>query len=904
MSTSKKVMAVLKACPVFADLPEVELRQVAGLGQCVTVPADELLLSQGDVADALYVLAVGRAEVYCADELNQKTVLTELGPHECFGEMSYFSGALRSASVQAKVECRLVRIAYSDLKLALRSSAELNRKFLDIISERLRHTNMRMQATSSHARRVERALESLRDIVDMSDVLDMRLDIEGLIRQVVHSASQVLSAERASLFLLDPITGDLWSKVVEGEGTREIRIPAGTGVAGWVATHGELQNIADAYDDERFNRDIDVSTGYRTRSILCGPVKNLQGEVIGVIQVINKRSGEGQPAAEFTAEDEALFRAFAYQTAITVENFRLYQRMVSSQQKMVLMLDVATSVGQTLDLDLLMDRIVVKITEVLEADRSTLFLVDHASNELWAKKAQGAEVEEIRFPLSSGLAGHVATTGDVLNIDDAYEDPRFNQAFDKSTGFRTHSMLCCPVKNRDGEVIGVTQVMNKHVGGHGEIGPFGQDDIELLLALSAQIAVALQNAKLYESTRAMKNYLESVQESISNSIITLDNHWRIQTVNRAAASLLEVDAEGLVGQNLRELIGEANPGVISAIENIYINRKMLVEYDVTLQMPDRQEHSLNVNYLPLLDHEGKNLGVIAVFEDITREKRVKSTLTRYMSKDIVDRLLSDPSRQGLGGSSSNATILFSDIRSFTGISELYTAEQLVEFLNGYFSAMVETVFTHKGVLDKYIGDALMAVFGVPYEQPDDASRAVSAALDMIKALEGLNSIRVGGGEEEISIGIGISSGKIVSGNVGSEKRMEFTVIGDDVNIASRLEGLTKFYGVPLIISEGTQAGLSDKFLVRPLDCVQVKGKKRAVEIFEVMGRKGDKISLDVEGYLIGYHAYRNGDFAGAAKALAGLVEQDPVSRLLSQRSEELLRNPDESWDGVWAWDAK
>ena len=184
-------------------------------------------------------------------------------------------------------------------------------------------------------------------------------------------------------------------------------------------------------------------------------MKNLQGEIIGVVQVINKCGGE------FTKEDEPLFRAFTYQTAIAVENFRLYQRIVTSHEKMAILLDVATSVTQTLDLDTLMSKIVAKISEVLHAERSSLFLLDPQTNELWSKQAEGTEGVEIRFPSTAGLAGHVVSTGQVLNVRDAYADPRFNPVFDQVTGFHTRSVLCAPVRNREGTIIGVTQAMNK-----------------------------------------------------------------------------------------------------------------------------------------------------------------------------------------------------------------------------------------------------------------------------------------------------------------------------------------------------------------------------------------------------------------------------------------------------------
>jgi adenylate cyclase len=222
-----------------------------------------------------------------------------------------------------------------------------------------------------------------------------------------------------------------------------------------------------------------------------------------------------------------------------------------------------------------------------------------------------------------------------------------------------------------------------------------------------------------------------------------------------------------------------------------------------------------------------------------REKRkLKRLFGRYVSRDVFAQLIADPSLARLGGHRREMTVLFSDIRGFTTVSERGRPEEIVGTLNEYFTRMTDIVFAHKGTLDKFVGDMVMALFGAPLDDPDHAEHAVQTALEMIEELKGLNAKWAAEGRPVLDIGIGINTGPMIAGNIGSEAIMSYTVIGDAVNLGSRLESLNKQYGTRLIISASTHERLRGDYLVRPLGDVVVKGKTQTVAIFEVVGRVG------------------------------------------------------------------
>ncbi len=231
-----------------------------------------------------------------------------------------------------------------------------------------------------------------------------------------------------------------------------------------------------------------------------------------------------------------------------------------------------------------------------------------------------------------------------------------------------------------------------------------------------------------------------------------------------------------------------------------------------------------------------------VFRVLAEEENVKfirGTFSKFVSQDVVDELLANPAAIALGGSKREVSVFFSDVRGFTTISEALGPEELVQLLNEYLSEMTELIIHYRGTIDKYMGDAIMAFWGAPVENPDHAYYTCVAAIAQYRALQTMKTGWAEKGTTQLDIGIGINTGMAVVGNMGSSRRMDYTLMGDTVNLGSRLEGITKTYGVKIVISEFTYERVKDRVWARELDLVQVKGKNEPVRIYELMGLKDD-----------------------------------------------------------------
>ncbi len=748
-------------------------------------------------------------------------------------------------------------------------------------------------------------------LLDISRKIASIKNLSEILWTIVEFVTKNVDADRGTLFLNDEETNELYSRVAQGDLTREIRILNTVGIAGGIFQSQVGEIIHDVYSDERFNKDVDQETGYKTKNMICSPVRTVNGKIIGVIQVLNKNKGR------FTKDNLEFVNSVATQAAVSIQNAQNNEFFEKKRAQEMEFISIVSDVTAEIDLSALLKRVMEEATRMLNADRATLFLNDEKTNELFSRVAMGEGMGEIRLPNTAGIAGSVFTSGKTMNIPYAYADLRFNPAFDKQTGYFTRSILCVPVTNKNGKVIGCTQVLNKKGG------KFTEEDESRLKAFTQQVAIALENAKLFDDVSKSRKYNESMLSSMSNGVITIDGEGKIVTCNKSGLKIFKVNEKNLIGLDSNKFFTEKNQWIEEKINSVRDSKEpeliMDAEIEVLNQETEKNEIiSVNLTILPLIneDSEGRTdekesfLGILIMIEDISSEKRMKSTMSRYMDPGIADQLLEDGA-DIMGGLDTTATLLFSDLRSFTNITESLGAQGTVKLLNEYFEIMVECISEQGGMLDKFIGDAIMAAFGLPISHEDDEDRGVKAGINMIKRLWDWNDLREKDGKPPLDMGLGLNTDKIVAGNIGSQKRMDYTMIGDGVNLAARLESACKQYNARILISDFTFKKLKGTYRIRYIDDVVVKGKTEPVGVHEVLDYHSEKTFpnlMDVVNHFNeGRKKYISGDFQHAItsfKECLKINSEDKLSETYIDRCTQLISQKPKNWDGVWVMKSK
>lgn len=401
------------------------------------------------------------------------------------------------------------------------------------------------------------------------------------------------------------------------------------------------------------------------------------------------------------------------------------------------------------------------------------------------------------------------------------------------------AMLCAPLKTRE-RVLGL--VLLGRLAGRPV---FKAADEKLLLALAGQAAVAVENAYLFADVRRqrdeiaeMKNRMDNIFTSIASGVITIDVGSIVTVLNRAAERILGVRAEEAVGRPYTEALCEVGPQIAPLVEEIKRQGRQVVGYEVQPVLPQRGPVVLQFHLSPVKDGRDQTIGIAIVVDDLTERRRleeqvykVRRTFERYVAPQVVEQLLSDPSSVQLGGVRQEVTVLFADIRGFTAFSEKLAPEVLVQVLNQHLTLASEAIFAEKGTLDKFIGDAVVAIYNAPLPQPDHAVRAVRSALAMQRQIAALHADLPP--QERLGFGIGIATGVAVVGNIGSPQLQNYTVVGDCINLASRLQA----HAGPgqILLNQEAYEQTRSLVMAREVGYVQVRGRSEADLVYEVLG---------------------------------------------------------------------
>lgn len=569
------------------------------------------------------------------------------------------------------------------------------------------------------------------------------------------------------------------------------------------------------------------------------------------------------------------------------------------------------ALGGAATLSELLQRLGGLLAGFLDAEQVAVWLYAPRSDEMRGF-ATGTPTSEVRVPAGRGLTGTALVTRGALTTADPQIDPRFDPLVDQPAGCDVRTLLCLPLSSGD-EVVGVVVAANKRSG------PFAHADEQRLRRVAPALGVLLERSRRLDELERAREDHEGILDGLSQAVFKIDPEGRVARVNAAGRRLFRRDPGALLGREAALLFAGPNAWVNELAAAAVETGQARVAFDKELALqpatppppglPERRRRAATVHAqaVPLQGAAGTPAGSLIVIEDVTREQRLRGALARYMDSDVAERLLEEGEGGALGGRVQKATVLFADIRDFTRLTERLGPRETVALLNGAFGLMVDCVLERHGTLDKYIGDGLMAVFGAPYSMGDDAESAVGAALDMLRALRGFNLLRLGRGEQRVRMGFGLNTDEVLSGNIGSPKRMDYTVIGDGVNLASRLEGANREYGTELLVSEFTLADLRRPYLLREVDRLRVRGRQRPVAVFELLDYVPEELlphlRYVVALYNEGLERYRRREWEAARRMFDEALQQradDGPARIYRERCAYFEQHPPKGdWDGVW-----
>ncbi len=510
------------------------------------------------------------------------------------------------------------------------------------------------------------------------------------------------------------------------------------------------------------------------------------------------------------------------------------QNMEDERRNLRALAQIGQVVNSSLDLNIVLQIVMDTIIRLTGAERGFLMLKS-PQGELIPQIARNWEQETLHsdeFAVSRTIIERVTSEGQPVLTTNAQDDPRFGKQQSVIT-YNLRSILCVPLRVKS-EITGVIYADNRI-----RSGLFTHKELELLSAFSHQAAVAIENARLFDSVRQtlaevteLKNLMDNVFSSIASGVLTADVQERIVMCNRAAELILQQSASQLIGKQLKATLPPLAPAIEPQLKHVLETDQPVLGFEISQELPARGQVDLRLSLTPLKDVEQTTQGVAIVLDDLTEKKHLEAQrrlFERMVSPAVINQL--NPDDLPLDGQRKEITVLFADIRGFTSFSEDLQPEKLVKVLNLHLAAAADAILHEEGTIDKFMGDAVMAWFNAPIPQQDHPMRAIRSALAIRDALTAIHQQLPE--KFSLSFGIGIHLGDAVLGLIGTEKRLEYTAIGDSVNIAKRIQ--ENAAPNQILISEAVLRLVESQVIVQKVEDIQAKGKRTPIPVYEVIG---------------------------------------------------------------------
>ena len=739
------------------------------------------------------------------------------------------------------------------------------------------------------------------DLLEVGRSLFTTQDLSAMVHLIMQRAKELLEADRCTLFLVDKKHNEIVSNFTDN--VVEIRVPMGVGIAGTVAKTGEIITITNAYTDSRFNSEMDKITGYTTRSMLVVPIRRIDGEVMGVVQMINKKHPQEETFNAkkwglFDATDIGLLQEISSQAAVALENNESMNAVMRAQNKSKELFEIAQAMTSQRELSQLFTTIMDSAKELLQVDRCTLFLVDEENDQLWSLVANGTE--EIRIPKSSGIVGSVVTSKERINIQDAYLDERFNPDVDRQTGYRTKSVLCLPIISKE-NVIGVMQMINKIAnyedykksGGKFEpvVTVFTSEDEDLLIALSSQVAIAVENATVLHRTIGAKGQMEEIIASGSDFVFMMDNDGHLSTP-------MEGDAELT---NKMKVILSNHPTIMDDVEGV---RKSGDKREGYVENAKLNEEGTASNFKYTIKPLKKEDGVILLWDMYDASRALKEDLSKVMSQDAVDTLY--PLFEDKSSPVADVQVAVLTLKLYNSAGEKLS----MLYRNDLYMKVGKVFEKNCGTLIDIVDGCMLYAYFADPNNPDSGVKVVShACKSAIAAMKLMQEENLSVDEDrKVILSIGIDKGHGVCGLIGSKRKGKIMVEGEVGKIAYEICNLSHIYKCTILVTEACFAFSRDSLLFRELDTVSLRGVAHDITIHELVGFTADTIHDEsVHSFKhykngIGHYRARRWKLASESFKL-GVTLSDTASSEMYTRCLRYMEYPaaapQQAWSGVF-----